>query len=159
MSTVDKAQFSNLKYKADACTNIIEQCKVKGPKSWGVDHTSFFIGHACLYGLADKYHIEALKDLTLQKLHATLESFSPSPNRINDILQLAEFAYDNTSTRLQMDALRELIVKYIASRGRTIASTEPYLVLVQENGSFASDLLTVMMQDKRCTHCRTYNYW
>lgn len=108
--------------------------------------TPVFLGHARLYVFAEKYDIPALQTLALYKLHRTLCIFTLYAARYGDIVELARYVYANTPSRPVMDPLREMLVQYIAYEATSVARCAQCRELVEENGSFASDLLRMVLE-------------
>ncbi|KAF2797096.1 hypothetical protein K505DRAFT_215438, partial [Melanomma pulvis-pyrius CBS 109.77] len=116
----------------------------------GEDWTPVLLGHARMYCIADRYMIQALKDVTLFKLHHSLKGYSHDlADRSNDIIDVVHFAYSshNTSDRIEyededLDDLRELLVEYIASEAFQLEKVIEGLL--DEGGQFAVDFWRVM---------------
>lgn len=105
------------------------------------DYSPVFLAHARLYVLADKYGVESLKCLCLDKIHKTLVNFTLYKESIGDIAELVRFSYCNDHTPDDAnDDLRALVLKFVASRHDDIGDSEPFLSLVEEGGVFARDL-------------------
>ena len=98
--------------------------------------TTVFLSHAQLYVIGDKYDIEDLSSLALYRLHKTLSVFSLYDNRIEDVLQLVRYAYQNTR---QEDRLRGLVTKYITTEVDTIGKSPAFHSLLEEGGEFVGD--------------------
>ncbi|MCJ1243637.1 hypothetical protein MMC30_000834 [Trapelia coarctata] len=110
------------------------------------DYTPVFLGHARLYVFADKYDVESLKASVLNKLQRTLSIFVPFESRCGDIVELIRYVYGNTPTRQGgVDALRELVSRYVAFEATGVAKSEACLELVEEDGSFARDLTMLLL--------------
>ena len=138
--------FDKLTYLPAQPTWQQDSCDVQTSSDVEKDYALVFLGHAHLYVLADRWGIDSLKDLVLSKLHSTLKTFVPSEQRYLDIVELAEYTYDNTPTKLKVDGLRGLICKYITYRGKKIAQSEACLSLVERCGPFAKDLMTLVLE-------------
>ena len=121
-------------------------CTPRGNESADEDFTPVFLGHARLYVFADKYNIESLKSLVLNKLHNTLCKFSLYEARYGDVVELVRYTYENTPSRTPRDSLRELVTHYVAYEAIKVAGSEQGLSLVEENGSFARDLLLMVLE-------------
>ncbi|KAI9823588.1 MAG: hypothetical protein M1832_002369 [Thelocarpon impressellum] len=111
------------------------------------DDAPLLISHARLYVLADRYDVPVLEVLTLHKLHAILCAFSPpDAGRINDVVELARYAYANTPTYENgTDELRHLVSSYIAFRPGKLARSPEVLRLLEEGGSLPSDLVNKIL--------------
>lgn len=110
------------------------------------DYTPVFLSHARLYVFAETYDIPPLQTLALSKLHRTLCTFTLYAARYGDIIALARYVYANTPSRRVMDPLREMLVQYIAFEATSVARCAQCMELVEENGSFASDLLRMLLE-------------
>ena len=128
-------------------TQDTKSCEPRGNQSAEEDYTPIFLGHARLYVFADKYDIIPLKALVLAKLHDTLCKFSLYEARFGDILELVRYVYENTPSRTPRDSLRELVTHYVAYEAKKLAASEQGLDLVEENGSFARDLLSMVLEE------------
>ncbi|PGH02264.1 hypothetical protein AJ80_08889 [Polytolypa hystricis UAMH7299] len=84
----------------------------KNTGSWE-DFTPVFVEQARLYVLADKYGIEALRQLVLSKLHQTLKSFTIYHTGVAGIIEFVRFVYSNTPPDYanQLDAMRNLATR------------------------------------------------
>ena len=106
-------------------------------------YTSIFLCHASLYSLADKYQIKQLKQLSLTKLHRTLDKYTVHAQRRDDILELINYAYDNDNTADQdlekIDPLRDLVVRYAVCISRDLLGHKGFQELLQAGGQFARD--------------------
>ena len=85
---------------------------------------------------------QSLKDLVLQKLHATLRIYKPCKARCGDVVELIRYVYENTPSRKHMHGLRELVTQYVVHEAPQIAGPEPCLSLVEDGRPFARDLLS-----------------
>lgn len=142
-----KNEFSNLKYIAPSSNRYEELCRIPSKQDQGEDYTTVFLGHAQLYMLADKWFIAPLKNLVLKKLHTTLSKFVPFEARYGDIAQLVRYTYDNTPCRKGgMDALRELVIKYVAYEVPKMLYSRCGSDLLEEIGPFARDITPMIMR-------------
>ena len=140
--------FHKLGYHLPAAiTDYADKCRPQGNTSYEQDFTPVFLGHARLYVLADKYDIELLKALALNKLHETLCKFYLSKARYGDVVELVRYAYESTPSRMPRDALRELAIQYVGE-AREVAKSEQGLNLIEQNGQFARDLFSVVFEEE-----------
>lgn len=120
---------------------FLDTCQIMTNSKCTEDYTPVFLGHARLYVLADKYGVESLKYLCLDKIHETLVNFKLYKESIGDITELIRFSYCNDHTPDDVnDDLRALVLKFVASRHDLIGDSEPFLALVEEGGVFMRDL-------------------
>ncbi|KFY95100.1 hypothetical protein V500_02951 [Pseudogymnoascus sp. VKM F-4518 (FW-2643)] len=90
------------------------RCEVRQNSTAEEDYTSVFLGHARLYVFADKWGIEALKTLSLHKLHKTLLTFTLYSARLSDVVELVRYTYAHTPDLAhEMDDLRSLVMEYL----------------------------------------------
>lgn len=150
---ISRNRFQNLTYEVPSLSKLTEECKICTNQSSADDYTPVFLGHARLYVLAEKWGIEPLKSLVLHKLHATLLEYTPYEARYGDVVELIRYTYENTPCRKSMSGLRELVTKYVAHEIRQIAESEPCLSLVEDNGSFARDLLSTILASTGLVEC------
>ena len=113
------------------------------------DFTSVFLCHAQLYVLADRWGIETLKNLAIQKLHRTLGTFTPLQARCADVIEAVNYTYGNTPTRPETDLLRGTLVNYIVWEAIDIAESEECLNMVENCGAFARDLMEATLKKLR----------
>ncbi|KAF2135118.1 uncharacterized protein K452DRAFT_213695, partial [Aplosporella prunicola CBS 121167] len=109
--------------------------------------TTVLLSHARLYSFADKYGIEALRLLTLHKLHKTLVGFTLYNARISDIIALLRYTYSDEHTLdydNKVDDLRALVSEYVVCEIETIGRTKAFLDLIEEGGPFVRDWWTLM---------------
>lgn len=59
----------------------------------------------------------------LHKLHSTLCKYSPCEARFGDVIGLVKYACENTPCRRKLDRLRELVMRYVATEAKQIASS------------------------------------
>ncbi|PCG88244.1 Hypothetical protein PENO1_111330 [Penicillium occitanis (nom. inval.)] len=110
------------------------------------DFTPVFLGQAQLYVLADKYGIEPLRQLVLFKLYQSLKSFNLYPMRLNGVLELVRYVYANTPPKYNdtLDALRNLVTRYIVSILGQIGDHDLFQDLLQEGGDFVTDFWGIL---------------
>ena len=147
-SVFEKTHFSEMKFNDTACADILDQCKFR-PLDDKSDSSVAFLIHAKVYVLGDFCQCEALKKLALRKLHLTLQNFSPSLGRVLASLELVAFSYDNSGTSTQLDPLRELVTKYVASQEASIAKVPSCLALARSCPSFGIDLLAIFLHARK----------
>ncbi|MCJ1238868.1 hypothetical protein MMC14_006859 [Varicellaria rhodocarpa] len=75
------------------------------------DYAPVFLGHARVYVFAEKWVIEPLKAIALNKLHEALRNYTRYEARCSDIIELVKYTYDNTPCLNQRDPLRELVIQ------------------------------------------------
>ena len=111
------------------------------------DYTNIFLCHASLYVLADRYTIEPLRELVLQKLRLTLSRFTQFSQRTGDIVELLKYIYVHTMDYDDgVDKLRSLVSEYAVCQIETVAKNKGFLDLLQEAGAMAKDIMVKMLQ-------------
>jgi hypothetical protein len=107
------------------------------------------LAHARLYTFADIRLIQPLRGLTLHKIHITLKGFRLYDQRVDDVLELARYAYeygpDRTSDEI-IDDLRNLVVQYIACELDIIGKHKDFRQLMEEGGEFVGDFWGVVQK-------------
>ncbi|KAF3035607.1 hypothetical protein E8E11_001876 [Didymella keratinophila] len=114
------------------------------------DFAPIFLAHARLYTLADMRMVYPLRDLALHKLHKTLVSFKLYPERLGDIVELARYAYENGEDRTEdgrIDALRELVVNYVAREMKVLGKHAEFRTLMDGGGELAGDFWDIVSQE------------
>ncbi|KAF5020504.1 hypothetical protein F66182_7467 [Fusarium sp. NRRL 66182] len=106
-----------------------------------VSHLPALLSHARLYILADKYDVEDLRRLALRRLHALLHELVLFPQRISDIVALAQEIFTNT---VEQDDAREIIVKYFACFIEHIRDSPELVELLGKGGDFPAALIEKM---------------
>ncbi|KAG6309265.1 hypothetical protein E4U22_004089 [Claviceps purpurea] len=103
------------------------------------DYSELFISHARVFVFAHYYGVEALMDLSMQRLHEALCAFSLSRERIGDILALIRYCYERPGP----EKLKKMVAMYSAA---VVNSQIPEVVveyfedLLKERGDFAADM-------------------
>ncbi|KFY87882.1 hypothetical protein V498_06982 [Pseudogymnoascus sp. VKM F-4517 (FW-2822)] len=123
------------------------RCEVRQNSCAEEDYTPVFLGHARLYVFADKWGIEALKTLSLHKLHKTLATFTPYSARLGDVAELVRYTYDHTPDfSHEMDDLRSLVMDYLTCEVTDLIRSREFDQLLEQGGPFARDLVHMMMK-------------
>ncbi|KAJ5614516.1 hypothetical protein N7528_008170 [Penicillium herquei] len=113
------------------------------PHNWNAsqDFRPVFLGHVRLYLQADKYCIDSLRNLVLSKMFVTLETFKLFETGIAGITELVRFVYENTREDHEgsIDAMRNLVTRYVVSVVGQIEQTECFQNLLSEGGPFVTN--------------------
>lgn len=140
--------ISSQEYEAET----VDQFKPRFNTTDEQDFRPVFLAHARLYTFARMRMIDKLKALTLKKLHETLIGFRLFDNRVQDIIELARYAY--TSEHIpdradggESDELRNLVVSYIASEFDCIGRAAVFVAFLEEGGEFVSDLWNIVLNE------------
>lgn len=100
-----------------------------------------FLAHARIYVFADKYGIETLKCLALDKLHQTLAGYTFFNDTCEDIIELVRFSYSNDDTPDGAnDQLRDLVLQFITAQLDKVGESEAFLLLLEEGGPIVRDV-------------------
>ncbi len=138
-----RQSFEDIEYPApESQQQSVDECTPRPNKSREEDYTTVLLGHANLYVLAEKYGVDSLKALTLDKIHKTLLMFTLYHARIGDIVKLINCAYSPENTpdhEGRVDELRALVTHYVACEIDTIGESELFLSLLEEGGPFVRD--------------------
>ena len=111
------------------------------------DYTEVFLSHAQLYVFAEKYDVQELRYVALQKLQRTLAEFSLYEERAGDISTLLRYVYEHTAEhKNKPDNLRSLIVHYVSCNIEILAKDESFRNLLKEGGSIAGDLVDRLIE-------------
>ncbi|KAJ9603940.1 hypothetical protein H2200_011462 [Cladophialophora chaetospira] len=111
------------------------------------DYTPVFLCHAKLYMFSDKYSIEPLLELVLQKLRLNLSKFELHSERVADIVELMKYVYEHTTDyENAIDRLRNLVTDYVVCHIEKVMALGDFMKLLQENGDVAKDLMPKLMQ-------------
>ncbi|KAM0460812.1 hypothetical protein ACHAO4_001604 [Trichoderma viride] len=106
------------------------------------DYTSTFLSHARLYVFAECYGITGLMELSLSELHGALVTFRLYEERVNDVVELVRYCYDN----LVPEALREMITLYAVCKIEKLWVSEEFQVLVEVHGELSRSLIGHMVK-------------
>lgn len=102
-----------------------------------------FLAHAQLYAFGDQYDIGTLRILALQKLRCHLSFFTLHAERIDDVVDLLKYTYENTADLDSgMDALRDLVTDYVVCHPATVGKNLRFLALLEEPGKLARDVMS-----------------
>lgn len=129
--------FARLEYIRPKSTYHFRPKRNEGPTQ---DFTPVLIGHAELYILADKYGIEPLRQLVLNKLYRTLAGFTVYETDVPCIIDFVKFVYENTPPLTGViDPLRNLACHYVASILGQIGDLQAFKELLANGGDFVMD--------------------
>lgn len=104
-------------------------------------NSAVLLCHATLYILADCWLIDSLKTLALNKLHDTLCTFELDDASIEDVLDLARYAYtEGPGSGKEIGGLRNLVTQYIVRNSSEITPNSEFMELLDEGGQFVQDL-------------------
>ncbi|KAJ4336139.1 hypothetical protein N0V87_005575 [Didymella glomerata] len=153
LERLQRSAFNNRQYiqpGQDASSLLRTKSDPYPNESPAQDFAPVFLAHARLYTLADMRMVYPLKDLALHKLHKTLVSFKLYPERLGDVVELARYAYENGEDRTEdgrIDALRELVVNYVALEMKVLGKHAEFRTLMDGGGEFAGDFWDIVSQE------------
>lgn len=118
----------------------------RGNKSSAEVYSDVFLSHARLYVFAEKYDIQALKMLSLDELHATLEIYTLYTKRTSDIINLLRYVYSNTNEPSEdVDNLRTMMTQYMGCEMDTLTYDEDFRdLMIEDGGAMLSDFMTMV---------------
>ncbi|KAG5914514.1 hypothetical protein E4U61_005618 [Claviceps capensis] len=105
------------------------------------DYFEFLIAHVKIFDFAEHYGVYALKSVSMNNLHGALQAFCLSRKRVNDILDLVEFCYDDD--RKNTDRLKKMVASYSAAIMDPRVSDDVAKCsegLLRRNAEFAADI-------------------
>lgn len=103
--------------------------------------------HIKLYAFATKYLIDPLREQCVKWLHRDLCDFSLDKDSASQIPDLLAFTYANTGRADPGGApsLRDLVIHYVACKGRTLADDERFYHFPDSNGEMGSDFVAKLL--------------
>ncbi|KAI0012374.1 hypothetical protein F4779DRAFT_62692 [Xylariaceae sp. FL0662B] len=120
---------------------------IEPPSNSQMTHTEVFLAHARLYVLADYYDIDALKILTIRKLHRCLVNFNLIKEKVDDIAALVEYSYRNTVDKgVHGDELRALLTRYIACKIETMWTSPYFQELLERLAELSKAIIGQMLE-------------
>ncbi|KAH8130620.1 hypothetical protein LI328DRAFT_161660 [Trichoderma asperelloides] len=94
-----------------------------------------------LYVFAECYGITGLMDFSLNELHGTLVRFTLYKERINDVVALIRYCYEN----LVPEPLREVVTLYTACKLEKLWLSEEFHALVETYGELSKTLFGLIV--------------
>ena len=120
--------------------------KLSGNESKNKDYKEVFLFYTRLYTFADYYRITTLKQLSLRKLYQVLAAFTLYSERIENIMDLVQYSYQNTINYGEnTDELRSLVALFTAYRVEKIWQTKSFRHLLIENSEYSIRLIEIML--------------
>ncbi|KAK5996224.1 hypothetical protein PT974_04655 [Cladobotryum mycophilum] len=105
------------------------------------NYTNVFLSHSRLYVFAEYYGIVDLMEISLNQLHRTLIKFKLYEERINDIVALIGYYYEN----LVPETLREFVILYASYKMEKLWMSEKFRALVEAHGELSGALIGLML--------------
>ncbi|QYT00954.1 BTB domain-containing protein [Trichoderma simmonsii] len=107
------------------------------------DYTNTFLSHARLFTFAECYGITALMTHSLDELHGTLERFTLHKERVDDVVALVDYCYENMAP----EPLRDLVTLYAACKINKLWKSEKFCALVEAHSDLSMALLGLMVNE------------
>lgn len=119
---------------------------MKPRESWN-DFTGILLCHAQVYVLADKYQIESLAELAVERLRGTLGKMPLRSEELTSVTKLLEYTYSHTIDGAHdgVDMLRELVVHYAACVVEFLDRDDGFRELLENEGAIGRDLIRTML--------------
>lgn len=109
----------------------------------GEDYTNTLLSHARLFTFAECYGITALMTHSLNELHGTLEKFTLYKERVDDVVALVHYCYENSAP----EPLRDLVTLYAACKIDKLWKSEQFCALVEAYSELSMALLGLMVNE------------
>lgn len=111
------------------------------------DYTEVFLSHARVYVFAEKFDIQPLKRLALKILHETLIIFSLHPQRVNDIVALIEFVYNETCVPVKgSEPMRDMLKHLMSVYTPVLSEEKGFRDLLEENRDVLDDYCSCVVK-------------
>lgn len=114
----------------------------KGPDE---DYTQVFLGHARMYVFSEKYDVQPLRELALQKLQHQLAIHTLYIERVGEITALLRYVYANTmapiTTIHEEDGIRAMLAHYIGVEMANLVKEGEIKNLMLEDADLLGDFL------------------
>lgn len=107
------------------------------------DYTNTFLSHVRLFIFAECYGITALMTHSLNELHGTLEKFTLHKERVDDVVALVDYCYENSAP----EPLRDLVTLYAACKIDKLWKSEQFSALVEAHSELSMALLGLMVNE------------
>lgn len=117
--------------------------RVNGPRD---DYADVFRCHAHVYIFADRYGIQALQTMALQKLAQALYFLNLDVRGCGDIARLVRLCFDVDDDRGHLDALRSLVCCYAACKLEDLWKYAEFRELTAELPEFPASLMTQVLE-------------
>ena len=143
------ADFHSLQYPLPVSRNIHHHtCEPAEHFEPDRSYSNVFLAHASLYVLGDFWLIDSLKALALYKLHKTLCIFQLDDENIEDIVDLARYAYNEEGKGLEegIGRLRGMVCQYMALNAAVLSLHAGFTDLLADGGQFVKDFFQFALQ-------------
>ena len=142
----DELKESFVRRKSSIRTEHIEIYPTHPNLKRNEDYTEVFLSHAQLYVFAEKYDIQNLKLLALDKLHNVLSVFTLFEERTGDIIALLRYVYENTSEPVNgVEDLRTLLTLYVGYEMDTLMKDDGFRdLMIYDGGAIMGDFMKMV---------------
>ncbi|KAK4234048.1 hypothetical protein C8A03DRAFT_47531 [Achaetomium macrosporum] len=130
-------------------TIVKQMCRSTSPRGHvavdavALDHgAEGFLRHVRVYLFADCYGIKRLMDLVLCKLGQALRSFPLGGERVEDIIALLRYCYDNAAP----ERLRSLLVLYTACNVQELWKTNTFKALLEAHDELSVAVIESLVE-------------
>ena len=136
---------SFVSHQRETGTTPYSALPARAPKGPDEDYTEVFLFHARIYVFAEKYDIQPLKQLAVQKLQHQLAIHTLYIERTGDIVALLKYVYANTaSSSSGTDDIRTMLAHYVGVEMGNLAKQGEIKTFMQEEPEFLSDFLDMI---------------
>ncbi|KAI4598823.1 hypothetical protein KJ359_002716 [Pestalotiopsis sp. 9143b] len=112
-------------------------------RSW----SDVFLAHAKVYVMADCWGVEALAELSKNKIHQILVAFDLEENTIDTIINLIDYVFDNTTDEGRRDILRDVLYRYCAIYAKLLSKSERFQKLLRARGDLSNAIIQILLDD------------
>lgn len=150
-SPIHSADFQSLLFRVHTPRNNYDNtCEPAEHFDPDQSYSNVFLSHASLYVLADYRLIDSLKDLALFKLHKTMCVFQLNDENVEDVIDLARYAYSEEGGGGGLDEgngdLRRLVCHYMSTKALALSLDDGFMDLLADGGQFVKDFFKFEVQ-------------
>jgi hypothetical protein len=110
------------------------------------DYSQAF-SHVHLYLFAEKYQVNSLKDLTLQKLFDVLSDTRFDSSRTGDLCQMIQHVYEKTPELVsKKEPLRNMLSYFVAYNFENLTCSEEFQKMLTAGGQIVNDMSQVLTE-------------
>lgn len=108
--------------------------------------SNVFLAHAKVYVMADCWGVEALAELSKNKIHQILIVFDLRKRTINTITTLIDYVCENTTDEECRDILRDVLYRYCTIHIELLSGSEQFQELLRERGDLANATIQYLVK-------------
>lgn len=105
-----------------------------------------FLAHAKVYVMADCWGVEALAELSKNKIHQILIVFNLTEDTIDMIINLVNYVCENTTDEGGRDILRDVLYRYCTIHIELLSRSEQFQELLRERGDLANAIIQYLVK-------------